>query len=177
MTEYWEKGKKVYPFFGFHIFSNFYFNSSFTCYDYFNNKITRKYNSTEQYYHAQKALCFKDNIMFNKIMKTTEPKLQKSFGNKVSNYNEEIWNKHRFNIMFIGLYAKFTQIEIAKKKLLETNDMYLVEASPYDKLWGAGISEKSKKINDPSKYPGKNMLGILLMQLRDELRQKEERLI
>ena len=58
-----------------------------------------------------------------------------------------------------ALTAKFTQNPDLKAKLLATGNRALVEANPTDAYWGYGRTKK-----------GKNRMGILLQQLRDELR-------
>jgi predicted NAD-dependent protein-ADP-ribosyltransferase YbiA (DUF1768 family) len=57
------------------------------------------------------------------------------------------------------LRAKFTQHRSAQSLLLSTGQKRLVEDSPVDNVWGSGRN------ND-----GKNLLGVALMKLRDELR-------
>ena len=54
--------------------------------------------------------------------------------------------------------------------LLGTGDAILAECSPTDKKWGIGIDIKDPSRMDISKWDGKNMLGRILMEVRDELR-------
>lgn len=58
--------------------------------------------------------------------------------------------------------AKFEQNEVIRKILLETGDALLIEHTHRDRYWGDG--------GDGS---GKNMLGIILMSVREELRRKD----
>jgi ribA/ribD-fused uncharacterized protein len=67
------------------------------------------------------------------------------------------------DIMREALRAKFTQHEDLRKILLETGDARLVEHTTNDRYWGDG--------GDGS---GLNMLGKLLMELREELRNEEK---
>ncbi|CAG8778813.1 7980_t:CDS:1, partial [Acaulospora morrowiae] len=69
------------------------------------------------------------------------------------------------DVMLTALRAKFTQNEDLKEILLGTGDSQLVEASPTDSYWGNARKSDGTE--------GKNMLGILLMQVRDELRIKD----
>jgi ribA/ribD-fused uncharacterized protein len=52
---------------------------------------------------------------------------------------------------------------------LNTKNRVLVEASPYDKIWGIGISADDKHIENPLKWNGQNLLGFALMEVREEL--------
>ena len=74
------------------------------------------------------------------------------------------WSKSKFDRMRAVLRAKFTQHEDLKKILLETGDARLVESAtvdnPVNRLWG--------EVNGV----GKNTLGIMLMELRTELRNE-----
>ena len=47
----------------------------------------------------------------------------------------------------------------------------LVEASPYDNIWGIRLSANSLEAQDPMKWRGQNLLGFALMEVRDELRR------
>ncbi len=62
--------------------------------------------------------------------------------------------------MYEGLRAKFSQNKELKDKLLATGQAKLVEHTDRDKYWGDGGNGE-----------GKNRLGILLMKLRDELKE------
>lgn len=68
------------------------------------------------------------------------------------------WAEVRVPIMKRILEAKVIQHEYVRKKLLETGNRLLVENSWRDDFWGWG-EDKS----------GKNMLGTLWMEVRDEL--------
>ncbi len=73
-----------------------------------------------------------------------------------------------------GLALKFSQNEALKNKLLATGKKALYEANPYDDYWGIKMNEEdamaatntAEKEMQPVTFPGKNKLGILLMELR-----------
>lgn len=75
------------------------------------------------------------------------------------------WSKNKFDRMRKVLRAKFTQHQALKELLLSTGEVRLVESTKIDnavnRLWG--------EVNGK----GKNMLGVLLMELREELRFQE----
>lgn len=61
--------------------------------------------------------------------------------------------------MYRAVLAKFTQHDRLRRMLLSTGEALLVEQTANDSYWADG--------GDGS---GKNMLGQILMQVRDELR-------
>lgn len=73
-----------------------------------------------------------------------------------------------------GNVLKFSQNKELKEFLLSTNDAVLVEASPYDKVWGVGLKRDDIKINNPNKWQGENLLGFALMEVREKLLKKEK---
>ena len=54
--------------------------------------------------------------------------------------------------------------------MLSTGEQYLVEASPTDLIWGVGLSEFDPDIYDESKWRGKNLLGEILIVVRERLK-------
>ncbi len=130
------------------------------------------YNCTEQFMMAQKALFFNDEISCRKIMATKSPKEQKALGRKVRNFDKEQWKDVCEEIVYEGNYAKFTQNYDLKKILIETENRVLVEASPYDKIWGIGLSQSDPRALDPEQWQGLNLLGIAIMNVRDELKNE-----
>ena len=73
---------------------------------------------------------------------------------------KEDWNKNKVERMRGVLRAKFSQHRDLAEKLLATGDADLIEESNMDAFWGIG-----KKGN------GRNMLGMLLMEIREELKE------
>ena len=61
------------------------------------------------------------------------------------------------------------QNEDLKYKLLSTGDKLLAEASPYDKIWGIGLSGDEIVAWNTETWKGTNLLGKILMRVRDEL--------
>lgn len=77
------------------------------------------------------------------------------------------WRK--YEIVKSGNLAKFSQDENLKEFLLSTGDKIIVEASPYDSIWGIGMGVKDENIEDPTAWKGENLLGFALMEVRDLL--------
>lgn len=125
-----------------------------------------RYSCNEQYIMAQKALLFGDIDACNNILACTSPHDMKQYGRRVKNFDEKIWLENRDKILYDGLYAKFTQNKILYENLKKTGIKTLVEASPYDKIYGVGLAENDPKILDENNWRGENLLGYTLMRVR-----------
>lgn len=66
--------------------------------------------------------------------------------------------------------AEFAQTQQLMKTLLAPGNKILVEAGPFDKIWGIGLAEDRKDATDVVKWQGTNLLGVALMEVRDMLR-------
>jgi len=133
-----------------------------------------EFNCCEQFMMAEKAKLFNDKDALEKIMKSSFPRDQKALGRRVSNFNKEKWNEVCREIVYNGNYAKFIQHNDLKLKLLETGDKIIVEASPFDRIWGIGLGEKDERCLDPKKWRGTNWLGEAIMDVRNKIRKEEE---
>jgi len=124
------------------------------------------YYCCEQYMMAKKAKLFNDEKVYDMIMSEEYPSVQKELGKMVSNFNKVVWDKHKFDIVVNANYLKFTQDETLKELLLDTGDKTIVEASPYDTIWGIGLSCDDDRVLDESKWEGENLLGKAIMKVR-----------
>jgi len=132
-----------------------------------------KFTSTEQFFHYQKAKMFNDQSSMTKILATKDPKQQKFLGRHVKNYLDSVWADNCYVIMKKGLYSKFNQNLNLKERLLSIPNACFVEASPYDKKWGIGINVQHPNSASPSKWPGANLMGQALTEVRDMLKKDE----
>lgn len=124
------------------------------------------YYSSEQYMMLHKALLFGDELTAQEIRLCKTPALAKKLGRKVVGFDQEIWDKNKFNIVLKGNILKFSQNPELEKILISTNNEFLVEASPTDKVWGSGLNAEYTRLLPIDKWPGKNMLGQVLMGVR-----------
>jgi len=110
--------------------------------------------TNEHWYQHMKA---RDSDMRKWILNAPKPHAAMTAGRGLREHEVDPgWDDdRRVHIMLIGLRAKFHQNPELKQKLLDTGDAILHEDSPTDMFWG-------KK--------GKDMLGKLLMQVREEIR-------
>jgi ribA/ribD-fused uncharacterized protein len=116
----------------------------------------KRWPTTEHYFQAQK---FAGTEHEEEVRKCKTAREAASMGRSRKLPLRRDWESVKDRVMLDALRAKFTQHEDLKATLLGTGDAKLVEHTAKDSYWGDG--------GDGS---GKNRLGRLLMQLRDELR-------
>lgn len=124
------------------------------------------FQNAEKWMMYQKAMYFKDTNTANMILRWADPSKIKKLGRQVEGFDERLWADVRENIVFYGNMLKFTQNSELMTQLINTGLRTLVEASPYDKVWGVGLKEDDPLILDESNWKGKNLLGKCLMKVR-----------
>lgn len=129
------------------------------------------YLCMEQYMMASKAKLFGDEETCKEIMDCNDPKQIKALGRKVRGFDQTVWDRFKYPIVLDGNWCKFSQNQDLREFLLSTGDSVLVEASPYDSIWGIHLSVDAPEAQDPMKWHGQNLLGFALMEVRDELRR------
>lgn len=125
-----------------------------------------KFHNTEQAFMYWKARQFKDYVTCQEIARETDPKRVKALGRAIKNYNDKEWAEVRFDVMVMVNKYKFSQNPYYGKMLTNTAPKILVEASPYDKVWGVGLGQDDEKILDEKNWLGENLLGKALMEVR-----------
>lgn len=135
----------------------------------FTDESGTKYSSAEQYMMAGKARVFEDEEVLAEILDCHDPAEVKKLGRKVANFNDDIWKKNKYDIVKQGNLYKFSQNHALKQFLLSTQKKVLVEASPYDTIWGIGLGKEHANAPNPEKWRGLNLLGFALMEAREEL--------
>ena len=131
-----------------------------------------EYVTAEQYMMHQKAIFFNDKRIAKRIMETKSPREQKRLGRLVSNFNPTLWDDVAYDIVLTGNIAKFSQNPHLLKHLMDTEGTELVEASPYDTIWGIGLDENNPDAWDKTKWKGRNLLGKVLDETRKHLIEK-----
>lgn len=114
-----------------------------------------KWKTSEHYYQAQKFQYKVDRDIIKKVVTPEEAFL---LSRSLNSKHVENWSAIRVSIMKRVLYIKFTTHQDLNTILLNTQNRLIQEKSSLDDFWGIG-----------SDGQGKNMLGILLMELRNTL--------
>ncbi len=129
----------------------------------------QKFTSMEQYLMFSKAGLFDDSACADSVLKTDDCKEQLKLGKKVKGFQRSQWDDAAPGIAKKGLLAKFTDNPDLGQALRDTQSMVLVEASPYDCFWGAGLRAADPRIQSQDQWLGKNILGKLLQEVRSEI--------
>ena len=135
-----------------------------------------EFNCGEQYMMCHKAKMFEDWGTLLRIMETSDPGTQKKLGRTVKGFDQAKWEEKCIDIMVEGLLCKFEQNPKMKEELLATGDRIIAEASPVDKIWGIGLAENDSRCLDVNTWQGKNYLGVVLMKVRELLKEKSNEL-
>jgi ribA/ribD-fused uncharacterized protein len=123
------------------------------------------FKTSEHFMMYHKALLMGDKEMADLILQAKTPRKAKTLGRKVKNWDEEKWKQERCHIMRKGLLAKFEQNPELLKILIQSRYQNIAEASPYDKIWGIGLT--AKQASNGAEWKGLNLLGKGLMEGRD----------
>ena len=144
------------------IYSNFYY------FPFKHQGIEFKWS--EQAIMYRKANLFGAKTIADRILKAQTPKQCKALGrsNEIP-FDEKIWIANREIIYGDVLFDKFSNSKL-KSEILATGNKILVEASPFDKIWGIGIGENDKRAENPKQWKGLNLLGKVLMEVRTKLK-------
>jgi len=130
-----------------------------------------KFNTSEQLFMYYKAKFFEDHDKALEIVtKGQEPWDAKRMGREVRGYDEEIWSEYREGAMYNAIINKFRSNDKLKQQLLDTGDKILVEGTPMDPIWGVMIKWDDDRILDEKNWKGQNLLGKVLMRVRNDLR-------
>lgn len=129
-----------------------------------------RYETAEHWMMAEKARLFQDEEILQEILKTKSAAKVKKLGRKVKNFDAGVWFDHSLEIVTKGSFHKFNQNKDLKTYLLQTGNKVLVEASPYDAIWGIGTTSDAPNVENPNTWRGTNFLGFALMEAREQLK-------
>ncbi|MFN0127363.1 MAG: NADAR family protein [Verrucomicrobiales bacterium] len=124
------------------------------------------YATAEHYMMAEKARLFGDQSHLTSILVAKSPAIAKKLGRHVVGFDDTIWLEHRWRIVVRANTAKFSQHEVLRHFLLQSGERILVEASPYDRIWGIGMAADHPDAERPQSWKGINLLGFALMEVR-----------
>lgn len=122
------------------------------------NDLGERFPSVENAYQAAKA---PEDREWQEFCKKCSPKESKTESKSIK--LREDWERVKIETMFHLVDMKFSQDPL-HRKLIQTNDAYIVEGNTWrDNFWGA----------DSTTLVGANVLGQILMLVRDRCRVRE----
>lgn len=118
------------------------------------------WKTSEHYYQAQK---FESKDIQRLIINAPTPKIASEIGRNRQYKLRDNWDEIKQDVMFEAALFKFQANPDILKKLLETGDEEIVEATVKENYWGCG----------PLK-DGQNNYGKILVKVRALLREKQK---
>jgi ribA/ribD-fused uncharacterized protein len=118
----------------------------------------RTWPTTEHYFQAQKFAGAADD---EEIRLAPSATVAARMGRSRRRPLRRDWEAVKLDVMRTALRAKFTQHADLCRLLLGTGDRLIIERRDKDSYWGDGADRR-----------GRNMLGVLLVELRDALRDE-----
>ncbi len=127
--------------------------------------------SSEALYQAMKFTYYP--YIQKQIISQKSPMHSKMIAKKYKNYVRGDWNEIKIKVMRWTLLIKLMfNYDTFGKLLLDTQNKTIVELSHKDKFWGTILIDKEKMISE-----GENILGRLLMQIRETSLKKRFTLV
>lgn len=117
---------------------------------------SKQWATSEHYFQAQKFLDVSDR---ERVRLAKTPALAARLGRDRSKKLRRDWDSVKVSVMRRAVEAKFRQHSDLRQLLLSTGNALLVEHTENDDFWG-----------DAGDGSGQNMLGRILMEVRDALR-------
>ena len=115
----------------------------------------------------KKAEYFNDNIARERILNAEDALECKEISRDINHFDKKSWNAVAKEMCKPGITEKFVQNRNLLSYLMDTGNKTIVEAS-FDDIWGTGSHISSKDALNKNKWRGTNILGKILMGIRDK---------
>ncbi len=123
----------------------------------------KSFKNSEQIYQWRKAVCHGMDDTAIKILEAEKPWDAKRLGEKIKSSPQ--WEESKVNVMRMALQVKLENCAEFKTKLLDSGTKILVECTQ-NRFWGSGLTREETLKTSPSDWPGRNMMGELLTEIR-----------
>ena len=90
----------------------------------------------------------------------------KAIGNKIEIKDQSSWEQKREKVMFEILTKKLRHCEAAATALEQSRGKLIV-LTTRDLYWGSGLNDRMTQTTNPTFWPGQNILGAMLTELRE----------
>lgn len=126
----------------------------------------KSFCSSEQAFQYTKCLICEREDASPYILQVEDPEVIKNMGSKI--FTNAEWESKKTDVMKCILLSKFGQNLELKAKLMATGTTPLYECTQ-SRFWGTGWTLDAPDWVKSSNFPGKNVLGKLLMDIRDNV--------
>ena len=135
-----------------------------------------EYSCIEQYITEEKAYNFGDTKAAQDVRQETDPRVMRRIGENIKGYNHREWNSVADAVMLKALVSKFTDpgARGAQETLMKTGNKVIGFAGKND-YWGVGLQSNEPGILDENNWPGSNILGKMLMEIRSKAEKSNSR--
>ena len=117
------------------------------------------------------AMFFDDKDAAERSLNIKDPYQLITLQKEIANVDRYKWEPEAKRVLYLANMAKYTQNLKAREALLNTVNDIIGEAS-FSKTWGIGMSIKDARSVCTENWTGRNVMGKLLMDIRDSLRSK-----
>ena len=126
------------------------------------------YLSREIAYQHQRALASGQKELADFLQNSSSAQEAKELSKCIRDKNP--WSRDNFDLMSDICLTCASQNRSYRKNILKTDDRLLVESLSNQYLWSSGLTHEQTKKTRPDKFPGKNEMGLILMNIRDTLK-------
>lgn len=134
------------------------------------NYSNNDFSCVDQYFTIMKAIMFGDNVAIQRIASEENAAEMWKIGRDVINFNDALWAQQKVKFMTDALAEKFSQNAELAAKLVATGDSVIAACIADDSVWGTGKSMEDPDKADPSTWTGQNLLGQILVLVRNALK-------
>jgi predicted NAD-dependent protein-ADP-ribosyltransferase YbiA (DUF1768 family) len=103
-------------------------------------------------------------------MGTQNPERLEALGARIQDHKDKEWRSQAYQRLVEVNWEKFSKHPQWANVLLATMDTRLLYTNPNDSVWGIGLHASDPRISVETKYPGLNLLGLALQEVRTRLR-------
>lgn len=126
------------------------------------------YSSREQAFQHQRSLASGQHDLANQILNTKTGLEAKQLSKCIIDKNP--WSTENFDLMTEICLCCAEQSETYRSNIVKTENRLLVESISKQYVWSSGLTHEQTKHTRADKFPGKNQMGIILMNVRDQLK-------
>lgn len=129
----------------------------------------KHFPTAEHFMMYHKYMTFNDTERAKQVFKYNDPRI----GRQIEDYVDEVWAEVRYGVVVMGSILKFSQnpelLDVLRQDYM-VDGKILVEASPYDRIWGIGRSEFDPGLENIDNWDGENLLGYAIMEAGERLK-------